>query len=251
MELETVLMAAIQSSFMLGLIHGVNPCGHSWLVLAPFVTGEKKGTNVALYTIAFLAGTALACLVLGVSLGAISALIPISAGAWVEGLTSLLLLIIGLLLIYKPTLLHSHDHHEHEHDHPHHHHGGSCCSHDDQAFHESGSMQTIKRLIKNRKSLPLMLFVIGFVNMIVPCPTAAVMYGYALNSGNATAASIVFGTYAFSTAIAVGGVIYLIYRVTNITASLQKDWVEPLVMRVAGFIIVFFSGYSLYHSIAG
>ena len=247
MELEAVLVAAIQSSFMLGLIHGVNPCGHSWLVLAPFVTGEKKGKNVALYTIAFLVGTALACLVLGVSLGAISGLIPMSAGVWVEGLTSLLLLLIGLLLIYKPNLLHSHDHH----DHTHHHHRGSYCTHDAHAHHESGIMQSVKRLLKNQKSLPLMLFVIGFVNMIVPCPTAAVMYGYALNSGNALAATIVFGTYAFSTAIAVGVVIYLIYRVTTITASLQKDWIEPMVMRVAGVIIVFFSGYSLYHLIAG
>ena len=178
MELETVLVAAIQSSFMLGLIHGVNPCGHSWLVLAPFVTGEKKGKNVALYTIAFLAGTALACLVLGVSLGAISVLIPMSAGVWVEGLTSLLLLIIGLLLVYKPNLLHSHDHYDHDHDHRHHH-GGSFCIKDAHAHHESGIMQSIKGVLKNQKSLPLMLFVIGFVNMIVPCPTAAVMYGYA------------------------------------------------------------------------
>ena len=69
MEVETLLVAAIQSSFMLGLIHGINPCGHSWLVLAPFVSAEKNGQKVTLLTVSFLAGTALACLLLGASLG--------------------------------------------------------------------------------------------------------------------------------------------------------------------------------------
>ena len=58
MEIETLLFAAIQSSFLLGLLHGVNPCGHSWLVLAPFVSGEKKGSRVTLLTTMFLGGTA-------------------------------------------------------------------------------------------------------------------------------------------------------------------------------------------------
>ena len=75
------------------------------------------------------------------------------------------------------------------------------------------------------------------------------MYGYGLNSGSTLAATIVFGTYAVSTAIAVGAVIYLIFRVTSLAGSLQKDWVEPLIMRAAGAIIVLFSGYGLYHSL--
>jgi nickel/cobalt exporter len=28
--------------------------------------------------------------------------------------------------------------------------------------------------------------------------------------------------------------------------KLQKDWVEPLIMRVSGVIIIIFSGYGLY-----
>ena len=245
MEVETVLMAAIQSSFILGLIHGVNPCGHSWLVLAPFVTGEKEGRNVAVYTTSFLAGTALACLVLGMTLGAVSVLIPEAAGAWVEGGTSTILIIIGLLLIYNPHILHGHDDHDHHQGHT-----AECCSAHDH-HHGSSLSSRVTTLFKKRSSLPLMLFVVGFVNMIVPCPTAAVMYGYALNSGNTLAATIVFGTYAISTAIAVGVVIYLIFRITSITSTLQQDWIEPLVMRVAGLIIVIFSSYSLYHSIIG
>lgn len=250
MEIETLLAAAIQSSFLLGLIHGVNPCGHSWLVLAPFVTGEKRARKVVYLTCAFLGGTALACLLLGASLGSVSMLIPESAGAWVEGATSLVLLIIGAMLIYNPHLLHSHaDHHdEHAHDDA----GCSCSGHHHD--HQRGSQklgQKLRALVKHQKSLPLMLFVIGFVNMIVPCPTAAVMYGYALNSGSAAAATLVFGTYAFSTAIAVSAVIYLIYKITGSASSLQREWVEPLVMRLAGIVIVLFSAYGIYVLIQG
>ena len=241
MEVETLLAAAIQSSFMLGLIHGVNPCGHSWLVLAPFVSAEKSGRQVTILTIAFLAGTALACLVLGASLGAISMLIPSSAGVWIEGGTSLILMVIGLLLLYDPHILHSHGHHHDDH----HHTDGNCGDHSHHE-NEEGLSDRLTSLLKNQKSMPIMLFGIGFVNMIVPCPTAAVMYGYALNSGSTSNATLVFGTYALSTAIAVGAIIYLIFKVTSMASSLQKDWVEPLVMRLAGLVIVVFSGYGLF-----
>jgi nickel/cobalt exporter len=167
-------------------------------------------------------------------------LIPPSAGTWVEGGTSLILLVIGLLLLYNPHILHSHDHH---HDHRHSEEG--CCGHVDQEIKE-GLGDRLKKILKNQKSMPIMLFGIGFVNMIVPCPTAAVMYGYALNSASTSNATLVFGTYAISTAIAVGAVIYLIFKATSMAHSLQKDWVEPLVMRLAGLVIVVFSGYGLY-----
>lgn len=248
MEVETLLPAAIQSSFLLGLLHGVNPCGHSWLVLAPFVSGEKKSSRVTLLTAMFLGGTAVACLVLGASLGAVSQIIPVSMGIWVEVITSVILITIGLLLLYDPHILHSHDH-EHEHKHSHncdctHHH------HDHSHIHDRSVMGRVKNLTKNKKILPQALFAIGFVNMIVPCPTAAVMYTYALNAGSVWNATVVFGTYAVSTAIAVGAVIYLIFRAAKMAHSLQKDWIEPFIMRFAGVIIIVFSGYGLHQIVA-
>lgn len=108
----------------------------------------------------------------------------------------------------------------------------------------------MKKFTKSRKMLPLALFGIGFVNMIIPCPTAAVMYGYALNSGHILTATLVFTVYAVSTAIAVGGVIYLMFKATSMASSLQKEWVEPLIMRIAGLVIVVFSGYGVYAAVA-
>lgn len=246
MEIETLLAVAIQSSFLLGLLHGVNPCGHSWLILAPFVSGERKGSRVALLTAMFLSGTAVACLALGASLGAVSQIMPYSLGLWVEVITSVVLILIGLLLLYDPHILHSHDHdHGHE-DEEHCDHKQHCHTHD----HKPNVIKRIKDLTKNKKVLPKALFAIGFINMIIPCPTAAVMYSYALNSGSVAAATIVFGTYATSTAIAVGAVIYLIFKATSMANNLKKEWIEPLIMRLAGVVIIVFSGYGAYQGLA-
>lgn len=252
MEGETFLLAAIQSSFLLGLLHGVNPCGHSWLVLAPFVSGEKKGSRVTLLTTMFLGGTAVACLVLGASLGAVSQIIPVYMGIWVEVVTSVILIVIGLLLLYDPHILHSHDH-EHDHSHEQEHSSNCACSHhhhDHSHHHNHSVMGRVKSLAKNKQFLPQALFAIGFVNMIVPCPTAAVMYTYALNAGSVWNATVVFGMYAVSTAIAVGAVIFFIFRATKMAHSLQKDWVEPFIMRFAGVVIIGFSGYGMCQAIA-
>lgn len=242
MEMESLFIAALQSSFLLGLLHGVNPCGHSWLVLAPFVSGEKKGTRVTKLTASFLIGTALACLVLGATLGTISMLLPPAASYWVEVITSVLLMLVGVILLYDPEILHKHTHdHCHEPEHHHDHHHNHCqCSH---------TASTTGRTTK--KWLALSLFTIGFVNMVIPCPTVAVMYGYALNSGNTLAATMVFGSYALSTALAVALVIFCIFKITTIAGRLQKDWVEPLIMRSAGCIIIIFSGYGLYTAMIG
>jgi len=255
MEFETILFAAIQSSFLLGLLHGINPCGHSWLVLAPFVTGEKNGARVALLSCAFLSGTALACLALGASIGAISKFVPLYMGTWVEIGTSVILIILGILLMYNPHLLHNHErdeHHDHCHGHgdEHDHHECKTHSHSHDGHGSSGFRYKLHKLTRNNKLLPFALFGIGFVNMIVPCPTAAIMYGYALNAGSAFTATLVFGTYAISTAIAVGGVIFLIFKATTMANSLQKEWVEPLVMRISGGIIVLFSVYGIYQASA-
>lgn len=252
MELEPLFLAALQSSFLLGLIHGVNPCGHSWLVLAPFVTGEKRGSRVITLTSAFLIGTALACLALGATLGTVSMMMPPGADYWVEVSTSVLLMLVGIVLLYDPHILHSHDH-DHDHDHDHgkdHAHGHHHHDHHSHHQHDCSCAKKHTPLSPTRKWLAISLFGIGFVNMIIPCPTAAVMYGYALNSGSTLTATLVFGSYALSTAIAVGLVIYLIYRITTMASQLQKSWVEPLIMRSAGAVIVIFSTYTLYTAVA-
>ena len=89
------------------------------------------------------------------------------------------------------------------------------------------------------------LFGVGFVNMIIPCPTVAIMYGYALDSGSITKATLVFTAYALTTALAVAAVIYAIFKVTTLLHKLNQHWVENAIMRTAGVITLVFSTYSL------
>jgi len=227
MEFDSLFWMAFQSSLILGLVHGVNPCGHSWLVLAPFVVGEKNGARVAWLTISFVAGTAVACLVLGMSLGVISTLIPDAFQFWADVGTASILIALGFVLIVKPGLIHHH-HHDEEHGHDH--------AHDLEHVHTGK---------KKKKLTGMALFGIGFVNMIIPCPTVAIMYKYALDSASALKATVIFGIYATATAIAVGGVIYLIFRVTKMLEKLSQDWVETALMRSAGVVTIIFAGYSL------
>lgn len=239
MEFDSLFWAAFQSSLVLGLVHGVNPCGHSWLVLAPFVSGEKRGDRVAYLTFSFLFGTAAACLLLGLSLGAVSAAIPPGLEEAVHTGTAVVLVALSLVLLIRPQLLHHHQHddhhggHTHEHDH-----------HHDLDHHHSPAAGLVTR---KKKLTGVALLGIGFVNMIIPCPTVAIMYSYALDSGHVVKSTAVFAIYALGTAIAVAGVIYAIFRVTRLLKTLAQDWIEALVMRSAGLITILFAGYSLWH----
>lgn len=255
MEFDSIFWVALQSSLILGLVHGVNPCGHSWLVLAPFVYGEKRGGRVLALTLAFISGTTLACLLIGLTLGSVSLAIPESFTLYVDVITFAVLLVLGLILIFRPHLLHSHDH-DHGHDHGHGGHLGhdhapagdcGCGGHDHH--HHDHDHDHDRHGTAARSMTVWGLFTIGFVNMIVPCPTVALMYGYALDSGSVLKGTAVFGIYALGTGIALAAVIYAIYRAASLVRTLTSEWVEPLVMRTAGVMTIAFGAYSLYTSL--
>lgn len=252
MEFDSIFWVALQSSLFLGLIHGINPCGHSWLVLAPFVYGEKNGARVFSLTSAFIAGTTLACLAIGLTLGSISLTIPESLAYTVDLVTVGVLVLLGGILMVKPEILHSHDHdHEHSgHDHCDHDHAHVCThehGHDHDHAHSHGSSCGCS-CGKGMSALGSVtvwgLFSIGFVNMIVPCPTVAIMYKYALDSGSVFKGTAVFASYALGTAAVLSAVIYAIYRAASFVRTLEQGWIEPLVMRTAGLMTVGFAVYS-------
>ena len=310
MEFDHVFIVALQSSLFLGLIHGINPCGHSWLVLAPFVYGERNGKRVFSLTSAFIIGTSLACLAIGLTLGAVSMSLPPEIKHITDLVTAGVLVLLGIVLIIRPDLLHHHDHdhdhgheHGHEHKHAHHAHNGHdhehdhqcCCQHNDAHGHADhdheehthtdncgcGHHDHTKATAGNNahasghdhdrkhahthdpahahghdhgcgcQHAPRLrsvtfwgLLVFGFMNMIVPCPTVAIMYSYALDSGDAFKSTAVFASYALGTAIALAGVIYAIYKVANAMRALNRPWLEPLIMRVAGVLTAAFGIYS-------
>lgn len=236
-DFDSVFLITAQSSLILGLIHGINPCGHSWLIIAPFVTGLKNGKKVFLLTSSFLLGTTIACLFIGLTLGSVSAMIPKSFSIWVDYVTAAIIIVLGLILLVKPDLLHKHDH-DHSHEDGDHHH--SCSGH----CHHDHGLKGLMNSLKNNKSVSAM-FLIGFINMIIPCPTVAIMYKYAMDSASYTKATAIFGVYAVATAIAVGGVIFAIYKTTNALYALQKEWIESVIMRTAGLVTLIFGIWTL------
>ncbi len=296
MAFDHIFLLALQSSLLLGLIHGVNPCGHSWLVLAPFVYGERNGKRVFTLTSAFIIGTSLACLAIGLSLGAISMGLPENIRSVTDIVTSGVLVVLGLILLIRPELLHHHDHdHEHGHshghdhhehhahaDHDHHAHGEGCCGthahglaphmphategccgkhdhhhdhhehvhheghdeHDEHEGHDHHAGCGCTHGPKLRRATFWGLFIFGFMNMIVPCPTLAIMYTYAIDSSSIFKATAVFASYAVGTAIALAGVIFAIYKVANAMRTLNQPWLEPLIMRVAGLMTIAFGVYN-------
>lgn len=96
-----------------------------------------------------------------------------------------------------------------------------------------------------RKASAPALFSIGFVNMIIPCPTAAIMFKYAIESGDPTESAAVFTSYAIGTAVAVGVVIWGLHKASGWLRSLEKPWLESAIMRTAGVLIVAVGVYSI------
>ncbi|WP_456430929.1 urease accessory protein UreH domain-containing protein [Thermosulfuriphilus sp.] len=211
MASESLFILAVEGSLLLGLIHGVNPCGHSWVVLAPFVLGNRSKSQVIGRTVAFLAGTALACLALGLSLGGLAGLFPQGTKELLERSTDLVIILLGLILIIKPKVLHG-DHHHHP----------------PRSYLTSAG-----------------LFSLGFINMIIPCPTAAVMYSYAINSADALRSSLIFGTYALGTAVSLSLVIFALYKLGQMVLKLARKELETIFLRLTGLITASFGIYSL------
>lgn len=232
--MDNLFLVALQSSLILGFVHGINPCGHSWLVLAPFVSGEKNGKRVSLLTLSFIFGTALACLAIGLTLGILSASFSPPVRFWADIVANGVIVVLGIILVLKPQLLHSHDHDDHH------------CSADHAPGHCHVHGHGTQNKLSNFSKITIMgLFSIGFVNMVIPCPTVAIMYSYAIESGNAFRSTMVFAMYALSTGIALGAVIYAIYKISSVARKLNQHWIEGAIMRGIGVLTIVFGTYSL------
>ncbi|KPJ57023.1 MAG: hypothetical protein AMJ42_04815 [Deltaproteobacteria bacterium DG_8] len=228
-------IVALQTSIMLGILHGISPCEHSWPMLAPFAIASKSPKRLMKIALFFCLGTTGSCIVLGATLGAIGMLIPASWDIYIATLTSSVLIVLGTILIFKPHWLHFHDEdHNHKHHGDHHTHTQNYSS----ANHDHSLSQTVAKKFKH--GIYWGVFSVGFVNMIVPCPTAAVMYTYAIVARDAWQGAAIFIAYAIATTIVLLIITYFLAKASLFLKKMGQERVEVLITRLSGILIAAF-----------
>jgi nickel/cobalt exporter len=223
-------IVALQASIMLGLLHGISPCGHSWPILAPFcitAKGMRKCINVWFF---FCLGTTIACLILGVIFGMLGSFIPPSWDIYFGIGTAGILVVLGMVVIFKPHWLHFEDEEEEE-----------ILKQSLDSNEQALRFTTNKRRFKH--GIYWGMFSIGFINMIIPCPTAAVMYTYALVAKSVPVGTTIFLAYALATSFVLLIVTYSIGKATLFFKKLGQEKYEVLITRISG---VFIAGFGLY-----
>ncbi len=227
---EMTFVVALQASIVLGLLHGITPCGHSWPILAPFCITAKGMKKCLMVWFFFCLGTTVACLFLGVVFGALGSIVPHSWDIYFGIGTALILVILGIIVVCKPHWLHFEDEEEEEVL-------KQALTDKEQAF----LFTTSKRRFKH--GIYWGMFSLGFVNMIIPCPTASVMYSYALVAKSITVGSIIFLGYAISTSLVLLIITYFLGKATLFFKKFGQEKYEVLITRVSGILIALFGVY--------
>ena len=223
-------IVALQASIMLGLLHGISPCGHSWPMLAPFCITAKSMRKCINVWFFFCLGTTIACMVLGVIFGMLGSFIPPSWDIYFGVGTACILVVLGVVVIFKPHWLHFEDEEEEE-----------VLKKSLDSAEQALQFTTNKRRFKH--GIYWGMFSIGFINMIIPCPTAAVMYTYALVAKSVPVGTTIFLAYALTTSLVLLIVTYSLGKATLFFKKLGQEKYEVLITRISG---VFIAGFGLY-----
>ena len=225
-------IVALQASIVLGLLHGISPCGHSWPMLAPFCITAKSMRKCINVWFFFCLGTTVACMVLGVIFGMLGSFIPPSWDIYFGIGTAGILVILGTVVIFKPHWLHFEDEEEEE-----------ALKKSLDSTEQALQFTTNKRRFKH--GIYWGMFSIGFINMIIPCPTAAVMYTYALVAKSVPVGTTIFLAYALATSLVLLIITYSLGKATLFFKKLGQEKYEVLITRISGAFIAGFGVYMI------
>ncbi len=225
-------IVALQASIVLGLLHGISPCGHSWPMLAPFCITAKSMRKCINVWFFFCLGTTVACLVLGVIFGMLGSFIPPSWDIYFGIGTACILVVLGVVIIFKPHWLHFEDEEEEE-----------ALKKSLDSTEQALQFTTNKRRFKH--GIYWGMFSIGFINMIIPCPTAAVMYTYALVAKSVPVGTTIFLAYALATSFVLLIITYSLGKATLFFKKLGQEKYEVLITRISGAFIAGFGVYMI------
>ena len=223
---------ALQASLVLGLLHGISPCGHSWPILAPFCITAKSMRKCINVWFFFCLGTTVACLVLGALFGMLGSFIPPSWDIYFGIGTAGILVVLGTVVIFRPHWLHFEDEEEEE-----------ALKKSLDSAEQALQFTTSKRRFKH--GIYWGMFSIGFINMIIPCPTAALMYTYALVAKSVPVGTTIFLAYALATSLVLLIITYSLGKATLFFKKLGQEKYEVLITRISGAFIAGFGVYMI------
>lgn len=228
--MSATMLHLVGQALLLGALHALIPCAHSWPMVVPMLRPRVSPLRTA---IPFGLGKVVASIGLGVVIGGAFGTLPQGWKIRAEEVTGWILLLLGLLVILRPGVAHlGHLH-------------GDCdrtqvlgdgCHH---ATHQPDRFARLGPLIG--------LFVLGVLNMVLPCTTNAAALVLAASAGSLPGAALVFGLYGLSAAIAMTILLLIVHRSASLLKSLGNKKVEMVLLRASGVLMVIFSLTLLLH----
>lgn len=222
----------------LGALHSLEP-GHGKGVITAYLvsTGAKVKDAVVIGIISALAHT-LSIALLAISTSTtLRVLLPENLTSWIQLLSGVVVIYIGLDMILQrllPNKTMSHHHHHHHlghHDHEHCEHK----SHKAPSFKEGSS-------IKN-------LFLMGFFTGLVPCPSALAILLAAVSAGRIPLGLGLVGAFSIGSAITMVAIGLLVVRASNSVKKLERWNVINRLAIVSSLLILFLGAAVMLQSI--
>jgi sulfite exporter TauE/SafE len=221
--LNTLNAIPYLGAILWGILHGLTPHGHSWLVLLPFALGGINARGMLRLAVAYGLGMVVVAAATGAVLGTLARAVP---EAWHQGVevgVGVMLAVMGIAFIARPdSVHHTMDHICGEH----------CHSTGEQKLLRSGTMAG--------------LFLMGILSMLIPCPTNYWLYGQSFVSRSPLDGALLFIAYAISTSVTVGVVAVLMTTSRNRLAPLEQRSNRLLTFRLSGVVVLLAGAWMLW-----
>jgi len=211
----TSYLGLVFGAIFWGILHGLTPHGHSWLVLLPFALGGIKERGMLRMALVYSAGMVVTAAATGALLGLIFSRIP---EAWHHTLQfgiAGVIVIVGLVVMFRPLSIH------HAIDHIC---GESCQSGEEKALLRKGTLGA--------------MFMLGVMSMLIPCPTNIWVYALPTLTGSPLVGALIFTTYALFTGIAITLVAVAMVRARGFVQALEQRGYRLLILRFSGIVVL-------------
>jgi|GEM_PF-5672722 nickel/cobalt exporter len=220
-----VNQSLLMQGALLGVLHALIPCVHSWPMLLPFLARGQSPVRIA---VLFGAGMTCACVAVGALLGSLGSALPEEWMHRAEELTGVVLVLIGLMLLWRTRVSHlGHIHSECEPEGDHH------CEH---ATHRSARFADFGPAAA--------LFFLGIFNALVPCWTNVAALALAAPLDSPTETISVLLAFALCATAVMALLLCAARRGLGLLERLRRPGTESLVLLGSGLLLIM-SGLSL------